>query len=331
VSAPPILSNSALRRAPARRALAALCAAIQPGSRVGAVRRLRGGISRGMHAVDVVGADGERHQVVVQRYNAHHLREDPRVAEREWSVLVALGRVGAPTPRPIWIDRDGAIFGGPTIVTSRLPGRGLLAPRDAAGWIRQLAEALGQIHRAPLSDAELESLIDQGAALARLLDREAPPPDLTTQPGGPDAWSAMRRWWPHLESSAPTLLHGDYWPGNTLWRYGRLTGVVDWEQAGRGNPDQDVAYCRLDLALLAGPEAPEAFRVAYEAATGRVVRDLFFWDLNVVAWALGDVDKYVAGYHDLGRRDITVEDARDRLAGFAADALARADSALGET
>src|SRR3712207_1788623 len=53
--APPTLPESDLRRAPSHAALAVLCAAIQPGGRVGTVRRLRGGIASGMHAVDLVG------------------------------------------------------------------------------------------------------------------------------------------------------------------------------------------------------------------------------------------------------------------------------------
>jgi aminoglycoside phosphotransferase (APT) family kinase protein len=283
-----------------------------------------------MHAVDLIGPNGERRQVVVRRYGAWRLDAEPRVAEREWAVLAVLARAGVPVPRPIWLDNDGAIFGVPTIVISRVPGRGLLAPRDVDGWVRQLAEALGRIHATPLDEAELELLLDQRAKLADLLERDAPPPDLANQPLGPEVWSTMRRWWSRIDVPTPSLLHGDYWPGNTLWRYGRLTGVVDWEQARRGNPAQDVACCRLDLTFLAGPEAAEAFLRAYQAAAGRTIRDLFFWDLYTATWAMGEVEHWVAGYHDLGRTDVKVEDARTRLARFTAAALARSDRGSGE-
>lgn len=279
-----------------------------------------------MHAVDLVGSNGERRQVVVRRYGAWRLRTDPRVAEREWAVLAALARAGAPTPRPIWLDDGGAVFGVPTIVISRVPGRGLLAPRDADGWVRQLAEALGRIHATPVGEAEFELLLDQRAKLADLLERDGPPPSLADLPLGPEVWSTMRRWWPQIDVPSPSLIHGDYWPGNTLWRYGRLTGVVDWEQARRGDPAQDVACCRLDLTFLAGPEAAEAFLLAYEAATGRTVHDLFFWDLYIATDAMGEVEHWVSGYHDLGRTDIKVEVARTRLGRFATAALAHANS-----
>jgi aminoglycoside phosphotransferase (APT) family kinase protein len=301
-----------------------LCAAIHPGARVGAVRRLQGGIASGMHAVDLVGPDGVRRQVVVRRYGAWRVQHEPDVAAREWSTLAALARAGAPTPRPIWRDEAGTVFGCLTIVISRLPGRGLLAPRDLGGWVRQLAEALGRIHAAALGESELGLLVDQRAELAQLLERDAPPPGLAQRPGGPEVWSAMRRWWPRIDAPVASLLHGDYWPGNTLWRYGRLTGVVDWEQARRGDPTQDVACCRLDLTFLAGPEAAEEFLRAYEAATGRIIRHLFFWDLYVAGHAMGEVADWVSGYHDLGRTDVTVDDARARLARFTAAALAGA-------
>jgi aminoglycoside phosphotransferase (APT) family kinase protein len=313
-----------LRRAPAREALALICRAIQPGGRVGTVRRLRGGIASGMHAVDLVGPSGEHLWVVVRRYGAWRLKHDPGVAEQEWATLTALARVGAPTPRPIWLDTSGTVFGCPTIVTSRVPGRGLLAPRDQAGWVRQLAEALAQIHAAPLAADELELLVDQRAELDRLLAREATPAALADKPRGPEVWSAMRRAWPQLESSAPGLVHGDYWPGNTLWRYGRLSGVVDWEQVRRGDPAQDVACCRLDLTLLAGPEAAELFLRTYLAASKRTIKRLFFWELYIASSALEDVEHWVEGYHDLGRTDVAPAVARARLEQFAAEALARA-------
>lgn len=324
---PPALSDAQLRRAPSREALAVVCAALQPGGQVGTVKRLRGGISSGMHAVDFVGPKGEHRRVVVRRYGAWRLKEDPRAAEQEWATLTALARVGAPTPRPIWLDTGGTVFGCPTIVTSRLPGRGLLAPRDPAGWIRQLAEALAQVHATPLAEQELSVLADQRAKLDRVLVREGPeetPPVLADKPGGPEVWSAMLRAWPLIEPASPVLVHGDYWPGNTLWRYGRLSGVIDWEQPLRGDPAQDVACCRLDLTLLAGPEVAELFLRTYLAASDRAIRRLWFWELYMSCWAIEDLEHWIEGYHDLGRTDVTLDMAQARLGRFTADALAQA-------
>jgi aminoglycoside phosphotransferase (APT) family kinase protein len=322
---PPTLTDAELRRAPSREALARLCATIQPGGRVGAVRRLRGGISSGMHAVDLIGPGGEHRWVVVRRYGAWRLEHDPQVAEQEWATLTALGRVGAPTPSPIWLDPSGELFGCPTIVTSRVPGRGLLAPRDVEDWIRQLAEALAQIHAAPLTDAELGVLIDQRPRLASMLEGDDPPSYLSERPGGTELWAAMRRSWPGIQPvAAPTIVHGDYWPGNTLWRYGKLSGVIDWEQVRRGDPAQDVGCCRLDLTLLIGPEAAELFLRTYEAATGRAFPHLYFWELYMASWAMESLEHWIEGYHDLGRTDLSVADVNARFERFVARALAEA-------
>jgi aminoglycoside phosphotransferase (APT) family kinase protein len=313
-----------LPRAPSREVLARLCAEIQPGGEVRAIKRLRGGVASGMHAVQLVGPGDLTRWVVVRRYGEWRIKHYPRTPVQEWATLTALARVGAPTPLPIWLDREGTLFGCPTLVTSRMPGRGSLAPRDQTVWVTELAQALGKIHAAPLNQDELATLTDQRDELLRLLDRDAPPRDLAERPAGTEVWQAMRRLWPTIEPVTPTIVHGDYWPGNTLWLRGRLSAVIDWEQVRRGDPAQDVACCRQDLALLLGPDAAEAFLHAYEAFTGRTIRQLAFWDLYMVAWSIGQLETWVKGYHDLGRTDLTPQEARARLAHYTADALARA-------
>ena len=139
----------------------------------------------------------------------------------------------------------------------------------------------------------------------------------------------MRAYWPRFVSSRRGLVHGDFWPGNTLWLRGRLSGVVDWEQVRYGDPCQDVACCRLDLTLLFGPETADQFLLAYLAAAGEPVRQLFFWELYIAASALEDVEHWVDGYYDLGRTDVTPEIARDRLERFAERALRIGAALLG--
>jgi aminoglycoside phosphotransferase (APT) family kinase protein len=320
----PTIPDADLPRAPSREALARLCAEIQPGGTVGAIRRLRGGISSGMHAVQLIGPGDVRRWVVVRRYGEWRIKHYPRTPDQEWATLTALARVGAPTPLPIWLDREGTTFGCPTLVTSKMPGRGMLAPRDPSLWVTELAQALGKIHAAALSQEEMAMLTDQRNGIIRLLDRDQPRSVLAERPGGTEVWQAMRRLWPTIEPVTPTVVHGDYWPGNTLWLRGRLSAVVDWEQVQRGDPAQDVACCRQDLTFLLGPDAAEAFLRAYEAFTGRTIRQLVFWDLYMITSSIGYLEGWVKGYHDLGRTDLSPEEARARLARFTADALDRA-------
>jgi len=277
-----------------------------------------------MHAVLLAGPGDVRQWVVVRRYGQWRIRHHPRTPDQEWATLTALARVGAPAPVPLWLDCDGTVFGCPTLVTSKLPGRGLLTPRDQTAWITGLAEALGRIHAAPLNADELAVLSDQREDLSRILDRDTPPADLAEQARGREVWEAMLRLWPRIQPSPSTLVHGDYWPGNTLWHRGRLSGVIDWEQARRGDPAQDVAYCRQDLAVLFGPAAAEAFLRGYETFTGRTIQHSVFWDLYAITSSIGYLEGWVKGYHDLGRTDLSFAEARVRLERHITDVLARA-------
>jgi aminoglycoside phosphotransferase (APT) family kinase protein len=138
--------------------------------------------------------------------------------------------------------------------------------------------------------------------------------------------AALLRRRPRLRRLPPVLRHDDFWAGNTLWLRDRLIAVVDWDDGAVGYPGADVGYCRMDLAMLAGPETVDPFLHAYEAAAGRGVPDLAYWDLLGAARALPDPVKWLPGYHDLGRTDITPELMRDRLRAFVRDALARSEA-----
>jgi aminoglycoside/choline kinase family phosphotransferase len=77
------------------------------------------------------------------------------------------------------------------------------------------------------------------------------------------------------------VLHGDFWPGNTLWRDGRLVGVIDWEDAAIGDPLADVANARLELLWAFGADTDEDFTRRYAAAMPAVdLTDLPCWDLE---------------------------------------------------
>lgn len=317
-----------LRRAPAAGALARLCAAVAPSSRVTRVRRLPGGLGAGMHVLDLRAPSGVRRRLVLRRYSAATLRWQPDSPVRAWRTLAVLEALGINAPRPVWYDGDGALFGVPALVMSHLPGRSVIAPRDPQDWARQLAGALAALHRAPLGSVDTGFLPAPGYEPERLLTEARLSLDAAIgHPDGAALAAALRRWRPRVEATTPVLVHGDYWPGNTLWSRGRLTAVVDWDQAELNHPGLDVGYCRLDLFLLAGPQAPAQFLRAYEAAAGWSVPQLPFWELlGALRW-LPDPARFLPGYHDLGRTDISPDEVRARYRLFVGRALADAAAA----
>jgi aminoglycoside phosphotransferase (APT) family kinase protein len=89
------------------------------------------------------------------------------------------------------------------------------------------------------------------------------------------------------------VLHGDYWPGNVLWRDGRLAGVVDWEDALFGDPLADLAVTRLEIGGLYGVAAMNLLTRQYLARRPELdVSALPLWDLRAAmrasGFALGD-------------------------------------------
>ncbi len=48
-------------------------------------------------------------------------------------------------------------------------------------------------------------------------------------------WAALASNCIRRDKEQAVLLHGDFWPGNTLWRNGSLLAVIDWEQPAAGD------------------------------------------------------------------------------------------------
>jgi aminoglycoside phosphotransferase (APT) family kinase protein len=62
------------------------------------------------------------------------------------------------------------------------------------------------------------------------------------------------------------LLHGDLWPGNVLWRGGRIAAIVDWEDAAIGDPLRDLAVSRLELFWAYGRDEMDELAERYRTA-----------------------------------------------------------------
>jgi aminoglycoside phosphotransferase (APT) family kinase protein len=233
-----------------------------------------------------------------------------------------LAERGLPAPRPLLLDLDGTVYGfdAPTVVMSRLPGRAMLMPRDLPAHLEQLASTLAKLHQVPVAD--LGFLPDEHRFVAKHVQRGPS----STDPVEVEVCAVVGSRWPAIDRAPHprTLIHGDFWPGNTIWYRERLVGVIDWEMTRLGDPAKDVATCRCDLSMLFGAEAAEAFTRHYEARTGGAVADLSFWDLYVVRCALRYLDQWEAGYHALGRTDLTTQIARSRVTSYVRGILADA-------
>ena len=78
-----------------------------------------------------------------------------------------------------------------------------------------------------------------------------------------------------------TFIHGDFHYGNILWSDYKITGILDWEYAGKGFKEQDIAWA---LILRPGQEFMDNFDDYKSFLKGyKTVND---FDKNKLKWCL---------------------------------------------
>src|SRR5947207_10548577 len=292
---------------------------------VTACELLAGGAIQENWGLDVFFSDGRLAgpQRLVLRTNAASGIPSSLARLDEFAVLQAAFAAGVTVPEPLFACADPGVIGKPFFVMRRLAG-------TAQG--RQIT-----------TDPALEPVLPQiayrlGEELARLQTIRPPRPDLAFldrgEENGPAAQIAGFRAYldlhpnprPVLEWAirwletyippplGPVLCHRDFRTGNYMLDGTELTGILDWEFAGWGDPDEDIGwfcckgwrFARLDRE--AGGIAERArFYAGYESAAGRRLDPdrIRFWEIFAnVRWAiiaLQQSDRYLLG----GARDLS--------------------------
>jgi aminoglycoside phosphotransferase (APT) family kinase protein len=281
-----------MTRSQHRELFEALARSIEPRSKLLRTWELKGGVSAQVTAFEIEPSDGGTERLIVRRHGAVDLKRNPHIAADEFELLWLLKSAGVAAPAPRYLDAGGEIFSVPCLVIEYVEAEPEHAPADQREFVGQLATALAQIHEVDCSTTDVSFLPE------RLGIPDVPVP----RPGQPAEGLRIRD---VLESALPlpqrnrsVLLHGDFWPGNTLWKDGRLVAVIDWEDAAIGDPLADVANARLDLVWALGMEAMADFTRRYgSSVTGVDFTDLPYWDLwadlrlagRVAEWGLDDV------------------------------------------
>jgi aminoglycoside phosphotransferase (APT) family kinase protein len=251
----------------------ALARRIAPGSKLLRTWELKGGVSADVTAFEIEHGDGRTESLIVRRHGARNLNRNPQLAVAEFRLLELLRSAGLPAPTPRYLDAHGEIFPSPCLVVDYVDGEPPSAGADETELVIQLASVLTEIHRLDCSSADVSFLPR----------RDLSEPALRRRPQTVDE----RRIRNVLDSALPRpqrnrsmLLHGDFWPGNTLWNDGRLVAVIDWEDASIGDPLADLANARLELLWALGIEAMDDFTRRYESmVTSTDFTDLPYWDL----------------------------------------------------
>lgn len=256
---------------------------------------LTGGVSAATSALEIELPGGERRRFVIRRPGGHYLRD---LRDADVALLERLAMAGLPAPRPRLLDAQGEIFGQPALVLDYLDGELDFGEAGLPAKLEALASQLAAIHSAELAGFAplLPNLDDRTFAF---LDRKPEHPDESL---GESAVRAALQGRPRPPRSNPdALLHGDFWPGNVLWREGRISGVIDWEDAAIGDPLYDLAITRLDLLWAYGPSAEEPFTAAYARAAPQVDLTLLPWfDLCACLRPCGQISIWATSANDPG-------------------------------
>ncbi len=226
---------------------------------------------------------------------------------QEFAVLQAAFAAGVTVPEPLFASADPAVFGKPFFIMRRASG----------------TAAAHRITR----DPALDPVLPANRRAARPRARPYPHDPAAARPisvfcdpmrqSGPAQQIAEFRAYLDTPSGAapgagvghplarnplacrrsqPVLCHHDFRTGNYLLDGARLTGILDWEFAGWGDPHEDIGwfcckgwrFARLDRE--AGGIADRApFYRGYENESGAVIdpRRVRFWEvLASVRWAV---------------------------------------------
>lgn len=247
--------------------------------------------------------------MIVRRHGSAELARNRDIAADEFRVLDIAHRRGLKAPKPYDVDESRELFPAPVIVIEYVEGETIFSPANLSDYVRQAAEELARIH-VTVSAAEVSFLAEVGRGFG---DRPETLDESLSEGAIRDALEAV---WPLPRANEPALLHGDYWPGNLLWKDGHLAAVIDWEDARVGDPLADLGNSRLEFLFFFGFEAMDDLTRRYLREIEVDATTLPYWDLCA---ALRPCSK-LAGW---GLEPSAEQQMRERHREFVAQALAR--------
>ncbi len=298
---------------------------LAPQSKLLRAWQLSGGISAQMTAFEVEYPDGRIKRMIMRRPAEKILEQNPYAAQDEFKLLQTTRSVGLATPMPHYLDQSGMIFPTPYLVIEYIDGNPEFTPADFENFTLQLAAHHASIHSVDSSRADLSFLPRRVKECAETLGKRPANVDTSLDEGRiRDTLEALR---PLSQRNASVLLHGDFWPGNILWRDGTLAAVIDWEDAALGDPLIDLAISRLDLLWICGIDAMNSFTHHYTSLMPIDYSNLPYWDLcaalRLVRMAGADLVGWAAFFEPFGRHDITEQTIRGYYKFFVDQAFER--------
>lgn len=249
-----------------------------------------------------------KHRLILLTHSERDRERNPHIARDEFQLLTTLKQAGLQVPDAHYLCEAHQ---PPFLITAFLEGCARLDAVDQDAFCRRLAEILYSIHSPDLSGQELSFLPHIDDAINR---------DRAPQTSEQLMIREVMQWaLPRVEFNAPTLLHGDFWPGNLLWNGGELAAIIDWEDAMLGDPLADLGKSRLEILWAHGPEALKLYTAHYLELNQNVnTTSLPFWDL----WGASRLSHYPSFAPDRDK----IPRMRAQYEAFIADASGRLEA-----
>lgn len=271
---------------PATQPFAALVQRLHPQNTLVYAWSLKGGVSAEVTALAFMRPDGQQQKAIVRQHGVRDRERNPQIATAEFRLLQVLQQAGVAAPAPYYLDQAGEFLGIPCLVMEYVEGETLFTPADLPAYLAQVATHLAHLHRLTSPPTALPFLPHQSqgfgprpASLDHTLDEGRIRDKLETL-------------WPLAQANPAVLLHGDFWPGNLLWRDGRLVAVIDWEDAAIGDPLADLGNTRLELLWAFGADAMTQFTATYRSLANLDFTHLPYWDLCAALRPAGKLSEW---------------------------------------
>lgn len=226
-------------------------------------------ISRRASTLEISNDLKQRKRLILLSHSDGDRERNPQIARDEYRLLHLLHNAGLPVAQPMHLDET---HHPPFFIASYIAGSTRHSTADLPGFCGKLADTLTAIHAVDLCRHEFSFLpLQEETILQRLQSVDAKEDQAVTL-----MRSAMRQ----IKMNPPTLLHGDFWPGNLIWEDDCVSGIIDWEDAMLGDPLGDLSKSRLEILWALETEAMTVYTEHYLARNPKLdATCLPFWDL----------------------------------------------------
>ncbi|EXJ71846.1 uncharacterized protein A1O5_04347 [Cladophialophora psammophila CBS 110553] len=265
-----------------------------PGLQVKKFERLSGGHGKQTYLCTILRPDGTTEDRIIRKEDPCPVIVHPQFGlEREYALLKALNKIDFPAPKVYEFGKqipgpdgvDGA-FATMQLLPGAIPSNFLASggSKFSEDLLLHMAEVLAKLHSVPLEifSDYFEAWEDPNIAKQTTRDRYQ---------NCLEQWIEYSQEFEHLpsaylvwildwllkhipeDSRAPVLVHGDYNVHNVLAENNRMTGLLDWETADFGAPEQDLAYIQ---PLVSKSMEWSKFLQHYHACGGKEVDESRF-------------------------------------------------------